>query len=95
MARYTVRVELHKADSDDYETLHEYMEEEGFLRYVTDDDGARHQLPTAEYNISSNSDKYAVLNRAKQAASRTGKRYMVLVTESNGRTWYNLPDWED
>ena len=36
MARYTVRVELHKADSDDYETLHECMEEEGFLRYITD-----------------------------------------------------------
>ena len=94
MARYTVRVELHKADSDDYETLHEYMEEEGFLRYITDGDGVKHQLPTAEYNISSNGDKYAVLNRAKQAASRTGKRYMVLVTESNGRTWYNLPAWE-
>jgi hypothetical protein len=31
---YTVRVELHKADSDDYDSLHEYMEEEGFSRYV-------------------------------------------------------------
>lgn len=95
MARYTVRVELHKANSDDYETLHEYMKQEGFLRYITDEDGAKHQLPTAEYNISSKGDKRTVLNKAKQAASRTGKRYMVLVTESDGRTWYNLPVWKD
>ncbi|MGA7313803.1 MAG: hypothetical protein WBX22_07495 [Silvibacterium sp.] len=31
MAQYTVRVELHKANSDDYENLHEYMEHEGFI----------------------------------------------------------------
>lgn len=95
MARYTVRIELHRADNDDYETLHEYMEEKGFLRYIVNGDGNKYQLPTAEYNISSGSDKDAVLGKAKQAASRTGKRYMVLVTESDGRTWYNLPVWEN
>ncbi len=39
MARYTVRVELHKADEDDYEDLHDYMQEEGFRRYITDSKG--------------------------------------------------------
>ena len=94
MARYTVRVELHNADNDDYESLHEYMEEEGFTRYIVDKDGEKYQLPTAEYNISSSGDKYAVLEKAKRAASRTGKRYMVLVTTSAGRTWHNLPEWQ-
>jgi len=94
MARYTVRVELHRADSDDYDLLHEYMEAEGFLRYIVDGDDIRHRLPTAEYNISSSGDKDAVLKRAKQAASQTNKKYMVLVTVSDGRTWYNLPLWE-
>jgi hypothetical protein len=95
MARYTVRVELHKADNDDYESLHEYMEEEGFLRYIVDNDGHKWRLPTAEYNSASKSDKYVVLGRAKRAASRTGKRYTVLVTKSDGRTWYNLPKLQD
>jgi hypothetical protein len=95
MAQYTVRVELHRANSDDYDLLHEYMGEEGFRRYITNsNDGIKYQLPTAEYSISSDSDRSAVLKKAKQAASRTAKKYMVLVTESDGRTWYNLPTWE-
>lgn len=94
MARYTVRVELHRADSDDYDLLHEFMEAEGFFRYIVDGDDVKHQLPTAEYNISSSGDRDAILKRAKQAASQTGKQYMVLVTESNGRTWWNLPLWK-
>ena len=95
MAQFTVRVELHKANSDDYENLHEYMEHEGFVRYVVNsNDGVKYQLPTAEYNFTSTGDKAAVLKKAKQAASRTGKKYMVLVTQSDGRTWFNLPIWE-
>lgn len=94
MARYTVRVELHRADSDDYDLLHEFTEAEGFLRYIVDSDDVKHQLPTAEYNISSSGGKDAVLRRAKQAASQSCKQYMVLVTESNGRTWWNLPLWK-
>ena len=93
VSRYTVRVELHRAGSDDYDLLHEFMEAEGFLRYIVDDDDARHQLPTAEYNISSNGGRVSILKRAKQAALQTGKQYMVFVTESNGRTWWNLPPW--
>lgn len=93
MSRYTVRVELHRADSDDYDMLHEYMEDEGFQRYISDGEGKKYQLPTAEYNISTSSDKSAVLGKAKKAASRTGKTYMILITKSNGRTWYNLPKW--
>jgi hypothetical protein len=95
VAQYTVRVELHKANSDDYENLHGYMEQEDFIRYVVNsNDGLKYRLPTAEYNISSTGGKGTVLKKAKQAASRTGKKYMVLVTESDGRTWFNLPVWE-
>jgi hypothetical protein len=95
MARCTVRVELHIANSDDYDLLHEFMGEEGCSRYITNsDDGVKYQMPTAEYNISGDRDPSAVLKKAKQAASRTAKKYMVLVTESDGRTWYNLLTWE-
>lgn len=54
MARFTTRVELHYADDDDYETLHAAMEDEGFYRTITSDDGIAYHLPTAEYNRDGN-----------------------------------------
>ena len=94
MAKFTVRVELHHADEDDYEELHGYMEQQGFVRYIVDSEDAKWQLPTAEYNIASTGEKSAVLAKAEMAAKQTGKKYMVLVTKSNGRTWANLPGWK-
>lgn len=32
MTSYTVRVELHDADDDDYASLHAAMEDQGFVR---------------------------------------------------------------
>ena len=94
MARYTVRVELHSADQENYENLHDYMQEEGFRRYITDSRGKRYQLPTAEYDIEIRGDKSVVLRKANKAASKTNKEHMVLVTTSNGRTWNGLPIWK-
>lgn len=91
MAKYTVRVELHDAGYDDYVNLHAFMERQGFERFITDSNGITYRLPTAEYSMAGNGDKYAVLAKAELAAKQTGKRYMVLVTASEGRTWANLP----
>jgi hypothetical protein len=94
-ANYTVRVELHDADGDDYEELHGYMQQEGFARYIVDGETKeKFQLPTAEYNISSAEEKGGVLDKAKRAAAKTRKEFMVLVTKSAGRTWENLPKWK-
>ncbi len=41
MTSFTVRVELHKADEDDYAKLHEEMEERGFVRRIKDVTGPR------------------------------------------------------
>ena len=91
MASFTVRVELHDdPTSEDYDTLHEAMENEGFSRIIKDSKGTEYHLPDAEYIISGSFTKQNVLQKAKNAASQTGKDYSVLVTESNGRTWYNL-----
>jgi hypothetical protein len=62
----------------------------GFSRHLVDPDGNRFRLPLAEYNCESDGDKYAVLEEAKAAAERVGKRYSVLVTKSAGRTWHGL-----
>jgi hypothetical protein len=88
--KYTVRVELHGATGEDYETLHSAMEDVGFLRYIADSDGTKYELPTAEYNWSGQKDKHEVRNLAKRAAATTGLEYSILVTKSDGRTWHNL-----
>lgn len=87
MATFTTRVELHRAYEDDYETLHAAMEQRGFSRQITSDDGVTYHLPTAEYTFSGNKTRGQVLELAKAAASETNKKSAVLVTESNGRSW--------
>jgi hypothetical protein len=91
MAKYTVRVELHNATEDNYETLHLAMQARGFLRMIQDTDtGEWFQLPTAEYNIITEVDRVVVLENAKAAATTTGRGFMVLVTPSEGRIWFGL-----
>lgn len=87
MATITTRVELHRGHEDDYEVLHAAMEERGFSRQITSDDGVTYHLPTAEYYYSGNKTRSQVLDLAKAAASETNKKHAVLVTESNGRSW--------
>jgi len=90
MAQFTVRVELHRANQDDYEALYSAMEDEGFSRQIKSSDGERYRLPTAEYNRTSSKNRQEILDSAAIAASTTGKKYSILVTESAGRSWRNL-----
>lgn len=92
MPSFTIRVELHHADDDDYETLHSEMEDRGFRRTIVSDDNTTYHLPTAEYNYSGNVDLDAVLTKAKSAARATGKSAAVLVTQSGGRKWHGLAE---
>jgi len=96
MPSFTVRIELHHASETDYHTLHEEMEGRKFLRKIKDSEGVWHQLPTAEYNyVEEGLTKYDALKLAKEAASVTNRKYWVLVTESAGRTWANLPEIDE
>lgn len=90
MTSFTTRVVLHDADWKHYEALHGYMQQQGFSRTITADDGHTYHLPDAEYDYTGQVTKAQVLEKAKTAASRTGKTYSVLVTESAGRTWTGL-----
>jgi hypothetical protein len=92
MAKFTVRVELHSASYSDYETLHASMERHGFSRFIKADDGKTYHLPTAEYVRSGELTRQQVLDSAKDAAAETGKTFAVLVTESEGRTWFSLKE---
>lgn len=92
MALFTTRVELHDAKtSEDYEKLHIEMGKEGFSRVIQKPGEPVFQLPTAEYNASKDMTVAQVLELAKKAATRTGKKFSVLVTMVAGsREWFNL-----
>ena len=90
MANFTVRVELHSAEWKDYEQLHNAMEQKGFSRRITSDDGKTYQMPWAEYNGTGNLTCAQVRDIAKGAADSTGKRSAVLATEAASRAWVGL-----
>jgi hypothetical protein len=90
MANFTVRVELHQAQGTDYDSLHAAMEQKGFSRLITGDDGKTYHLPWAEYTGSANLSAAQVRDIARSAADTTGKNNGVLVTESVSRAWIGL-----
>ncbi len=90
MAEFTVRVELHGAEWEDYDVLRVEMEAEGFAATVAGRGGAAYALPAGEYACSGELTRQQVLARARGAADRTGFSYAVLVTESVGRIWSGL-----
>lgn len=90
MSSFTVRVELHSDVYSDFETLHSSMQQEGFSKFITSDDGITYYLPRAEYDISTSKTRSQVLEAAKRAVRSTGETGEILVTESRGRTWHGL-----
>ena len=91
MSQFTVRVELHDAQWTDYDTLHAAMEQQGFSRLITADDGRTYQLPWAEYDATANLTSMQVSGTAQNAAKTTGRKNSVLVTDAKSRTWSGLP----
>jgi hypothetical protein len=90
MAKYLLRVELHGATWNDYETLHSEMAYRGFSREVTSDDGRTYQLPTAEYVTQKSTGLEDVRALAAEAAKRTGRRFGVIVAEYSRSAWVGL-----
>jgi hypothetical protein len=90
MAMFIVRVELHGAMGTDYEVLHKAMRAEGFVQTITAQKGGVFHLPTAEYQRIAFETKAEALVKSQRAAAKTGKRHGILVTESNGTTWFGL-----
>ena len=90
MANFTVRVELHQAVGADYDALHAAMEQKGFSRLITGDNGQTYHLPWSEYNGSGNLTSVQVRDIARDAANTTKKSNAVLVTESTSRAWIGL-----
>jgi hypothetical protein len=91
MDRFTVRVQLHGADEGDdaYDTLHAQMKKRGFVRTIDGSDSTSYDLPWGSYNYVGERTIEQVLDRAKDAASTTGYKAGILVTEG-ARKWHGL-----
>ena len=90
MADFTVRIELHNAQWADYDRLHAEMEQRGFSRQITSDDGKTYHMPWAEYNGSGNLTSAQVRDIVRVAADSTGRQNSVLVTQATSRAWVGL-----
>ena len=90
MASFTVRIELHNAQWADYDQLHAAMEQRGFSRQITSDDGKTYHMPWAEYNGTGNLTSPQVRDIAKEAADSTGRQNSIFVTEAASRAWVGL-----
>jgi len=91
MANYIARVELHSATYEDYEELHDYMRQQGFLRMIRGGDGKDYHLPTGTYVMrNSNVSGSDALGRAGNAAAQTGKKSSIIVADWDSATWRGL-----
>ena len=90
MANFLVRVVLHGANNDNYESLHAKMEQLGFLRTIKGSDGIIYDLPHAEYSIVSAHSAGQVRDYVRGAADATGKTNAVLAIEYTAASWIGL-----
>ena len=92
MDRYTIRVELHDADEEDYEKLHGAMEEGRFTHTIVAKDGTTYKLPSAEYNYEGEIEIGEVREKAKSAAATTNRKYAILISQITSRLWFGLEE---
>ncbi len=97
MSDFHIRVELHRANGEDYTKLHQLMQTAGFSRTVT---GSRKvELPTGTYWYSgSSNDGAAICARVEEIAktvkpSNPAPYVFVSGDGGTGHTWWsrNLP----
>jgi hypothetical protein len=91
MSNYIARVELHKANADDYEELHANMSANGYSRTIESGDGTTYQLPTGTYVMrSTTGTQDTALKAAQEAANATGRNYSVIIADWTQATWSGL-----
>jgi hypothetical protein len=90
MAQFLTRVELHMANAEDYQRLHEAMETRRFSRTIVDNKGVRYHLPTAEYYSFGEIDANSVADLAKGAVAAIGKTGAVITANFVDARWNGL-----
>jgi hypothetical protein len=90
MSSFTIRVELHDANSQHYVDMAKDLARQGITDVITADNGTSYTMSPAEYNYIGNASADDVLEAVKASAAKTGRRYAVFVTEAIRRTWVGL-----
>jgi len=89
MPRYFARVELHDADSDDYDLLRKAMKEEGFSHCIKLKSGETKKLPTGYFVATLTEESVSeVAKGVKVRADDTGCRNEIVVSESVGSSTF-------
>ena len=90
MAHFTIRVVLHdNATWQDYTNLASNMAARGMTDVIVGNDGRHYKMPPAEYTHTGSATIEQVRTAAVEAATKTGKRHAVLVTQGV-RVWNGL-----
>lgn len=88
MTNYLTRVELHSANGDDYQRLHQEMLARKFSKLIRSGDGAYYELPTAEYvSMSTTLSSEGVRDLAIAAAQATGRTSWVITVAYTDAAW--------
>jgi hypothetical protein len=97
MAKFMTRIELHDADSNDYETLHLEMQKKGFDKTIKDNVNKEYHLPNGEYYFNkpiqvhlTKDDYEIVLEKAISAAEKTKKEFSIITSRTDVINWYKL-----
>ncbi|HEE0139757.1 TPA: hypothetical protein R8G72_000833 [Citrobacter youngae] len=89
MSNVLARVELHGADEEAYETLHERMLSLGFVREIPHGDGSRNKLPDATYVAPKREELVQLRERISSCANSLGTRSAsVFLCEFENCAWY-------
>ncbi|MDO8251397.1 MAG: hypothetical protein Q7T78_16990 [Rhodoferax sp.] len=90
MARFIIRVLLHDATREHYEQL----EQELAVKHITDvivgGDGVAYRMPPAEYQCHGDLTAADVRSICVTAASTTGRKHAVLVSQYDNAAWIGL-----
>ncbi len=87
MKKYMTRVELHRANADDYTRLHQIMQAAGFSRQVTAGDGTKYLLPTAEYYAEASASVSDVGLFVQRQISQLNIPFWYVVSEVGSMVW--------
>ncbi|MPQ77512.1 hypothetical protein [Hydrogenovibrio sp. JE_KL2] len=90
MAKFIVRVELHSANSADYDKLHKEMQSNGFTDEIVSNDNRVFKMPPGEYTGHKNLTTDEVRDLVNNIAGRIVNGRAVLVSESIGSSWIGL-----
>ena len=95
MASFITRVELHGADSADYQALNTAMEASGFSRAIPNNDGSAVFLPTGQYFGNGELEAKDVSAMAQGAALKTKKGFAIFVSDLTTAAWFGLDSVPD